>query len=43
MQLGIRNVVMSSKKAVILGYDAVSSLGTDLEPNGSVPSLEIAE
>jgi len=31
MQLGIRNVVMSSKKAVILGYDAVSPLGTDLD------------
>jgi 3-oxoacyl-(acyl-carrier-protein) synthase len=31
MQLGIRNVVMSSKKALILGYDAVSPLGTDLD------------
>jgi 3-oxoacyl-[acyl-carrier-protein] synthase II len=31
MQLGIRNVVMGSKKALILGYDAVSPLGTDLD------------
>jgi 3-oxoacyl-[acyl-carrier-protein] synthase II len=29
MQLDIRNVVMSPKKALILGYDAVSPLGTD--------------